>query len=324
MLQVSQLHNRAENQLNNAENPKKLALLHGTIALGSTFLLIALSELVGMMIADTGGLSGMGTRAIWSTVYEMLSLAVSVALPFWQLGIFFAALRWARKESAAFPDLMQGFRRWSSVAGVLLLQALIYIALGLAAAYISSTIFVMTPMANSLTELVAPLMDANITQEQMAEMLTPELMNEIVRASVPLLIILGVVFAIGAILVYYRTRFANQAVMDGHTALKALLHSVVITKGNCRSIFRVDLSFWWFYLLQILTVILCNADLLLQLLGVTLPVPAAVSTLVCYALGCACQILLLWQYEAKRVTVYALAYDDLATPPDGENSIITV
>lgn len=324
MLQVSQLHHRAKSQLQNAVNPKKLVLLHTAIALGGSFVLVVLSELINLIIADTGGLGGMGTRAIWSTIYEMLSLVVSIALPFWQMGILYIALRWARKESTAFPDLLQSFRQWGSVAGVLLLQALLYVALFFAAAYISSSIFVMTPMSNSLTELLSPFMDANLTQAQMTEMLTPQLIDTIVHASVPLLIILGVVYAIGAVFVFYRIRFANQAVMDGHTAGKALIHSFTITKRNCMRMFRVDLSYWWFYLLQVLTGVLFYADVILPLVGVTLPVPPIASTLVFYALGTACQILLLWQYEAKRLTVYALAYDDLSTSQEGENIVITV
>ena len=93
MLKVSELHNQANARLENAGNPKRLALIHTAIALGASFLLTLINYLLSLGIADTGGLDGVGTRTLLSTAQAMLELAVMLALPFWQLGIFYAALR---------------------------------------------------------------------------------------------------------------------------------------------------------------------------------------------------------------------------------------
>ena len=323
-MRASELHIQADHRLQNAENPKKIALIHTALALGASFLLLILSAIVSELIADTGGLDGMGTRAILSTIHDVLNLAVTIALPFWQMGIFFAALRWARGGSATLSDLLRGFRRWSSVLGCLLLQALLYTALAIFVAYVGSTIFMMTPLAAPLTEIFEPLMDPAITQEQMLELMTPELMESALRASVPLLIISGVLFAGIAIVIYYRIRFSSFALMEGQTAGKALLRSFAVTKSNCRNLVKLDLSFWWFYLLQVLLVAVSNGDLLLQLAGITLPMPDMAASLLFYALGAAGQLLLLWQFEAKRVTVYGIAYCTFAAPLDQENAIVEV
>ena len=108
--------------------------------------------------------------------------------------------------------------------------------------------------------------------------------------------------------------------MDGLTCGKAMLQSFTVTKGSCLQVLKLDLSFWWFYLLQMLSVALCNADLALSYLGISLPVPQVAATLLFYALGSICQVLLLWQFEAKRVTAYALAYRTLDGTLDNENT----
>ena len=66
MLQVSQLHNRANERLTQVENPKKIALIHTAIALGASFLLTLVGYLLSLEIADNGGLSGLGTRTVLS------------------------------------------------------------------------------------------------------------------------------------------------------------------------------------------------------------------------------------------------------------------
>ena len=320
MLKVSELHKKAGDRLQNTENPKRLALIHTAIALGASFLLLVLSMLSERMIADTGGLRGMGTRATLSTVENMLNLIITIALPFWQMGIFYAALGWIKAESAGFSHLLQGFRRWSSVLGSLLLQALLYIILGFAVAYMSSAVFVMTPLATPFINIMAPMMDPTLTPEKMSELLTPELMESATQAAIPLFIIFGALFVLAAIPVFYRIRFASLAVMDGQTAGKSLIKSFLITRKSFWRLVKLDLSFWWFYLLQILSVVICNADLLLPSLRVTLPVSGTAATVLFYALGSIGQLLLLWQFEAKRVTVYALAYRTLDTASNPESA----
>lgn len=311
MLKVSELHNQANARLEQAANPKRLALIHTAIALGVSFLLTLISYLLSLEIADTGGLGGLGARSVLSTAQATLELIVMLALPFWQLGIFYAALRWERGESAEFPDLLQGFRRLGAALGLLVLRCILFISLGVIVVNISTFLFMMTPFAEPMMEIFEPLMEQALTPEQLMELLTPELMASATRASIPFFIMAGVFFLIVAIPVFYRTRFADFALMEGQTAGRAMVKSFVITKGSCLQVLKLDLSFWWFYILQMLSVAICNADLLLTYLGVSLPLSGVAATVLFYALGSICQILLLWQLEAKRVTVYARAFRTL-------------
>lgn len=309
MLHISDLHRQAQIRLaNTSENPKKLALLHTAIALGSSFLLTVVSYLFSLQISDTGGLGGLGARSLLETSQAVLEFAVMIALPIWQVGIYYAALQWTKGDHPNFTDLFYGFRRFRSALGVLFLRSLLFIILGMALFYVSIIIFMLTPFSAPMLELMTPIAENGATPEQMEALLTPENIETVTSASVPLFINFIIVYAIVAIPLFYRLRFADFAVVDDHTAGKALVKSFAITRRSCRRVFLLELSFWWFYLLQMLSVAICYADFLLPLVGISLPMSDTVAAFVFYAIGSVCQCALLWQFEAKRVTTYALAY----------------
>ena len=326
MIQVSELHRQAGDRLQNVSgNPKKLALIHAAIALGSSFLVSLAALLCNYLIADTSGLDGMGMRAILSTAQSALEVVLMLALPLWQMGIFYAALRWTSRETASVADLAQGFRRVRSVLGVLLLQGGLFLALSLPISYIGTAVFLLSPFSVPFMELLAPYMEQGaISNEVLEAMATTETAEAFAYAAIPLLVICGILYAIVAIPMFYRTRFSNFAVMDGLPAFSAFLKSFSITKKNSLGIFFLDLRFWWFYVLQLLTVAMCYADVLLPLVGVTMPFSPVVNSLIAYCIGSVCQCLLLWQFEAHRVTVYGLAYcalDGTLNADSGEEAI---
>ena len=316
MIQVSDLHRRAQACLaETGGNPKKLILFHTVIALGSSFLLTVINYVFSLLIADTGGLGGLSARSVLTTIQIGLELAVWIALPVWQAGLFYVALGWSNKEAASFSRLLQGFRRTSSVLGGLLLRGMVFFALSIPVCYVSSAIFALTPFSEPLLELLAPLMEQ---PEQAEALLTDAFANAVTEAAIPLFILFAVLYIVVAIPFFCRLRFTDFAVMEGLTAGKALLKSLVITKGQFRQVLMLDLSFWWFYLLQALSVAICYGDAILSAAGIVLPLSPVVSSLLFLALGAVCQGVLLWQYEAKRVTAYALTYRSLsgATTPE--------
>lgn len=323
MLQVSDLHRQAKARLaETAGNPKKLILIHTAIALGSSLLMTLITYLFSLGIADTGGLGGLGIRSLLTTAQSVLELVVTIALPFWQIGIFYAALRWVKGEKTGFSCLLQGFRRFGSVLGKLFLQAALFFGLGITVFYISTAIFMMTSLATPIVELFAPILEQGATPEQLEALLTPEVMASASQAAIPLLVIFGILYATVAIPVFYRLRFASFGVMEGLTGGKALLKSLAITRKQCWQVFRLDLSFWWFYLLQILSVAVCYADVILPAVGISLPISGVGAAFLFYLLGSVCQGLLLWQWEAHRLTAYALAYRTLDGTADAESEDI--
>jgi len=163
------------------------------------------------------------------------------------------------------------------------------------------------------------MMESNFTAEQL-ELMTPEFTAAMLQGVAPLLIIFGVLYLAVAIPLFYRIRFADFAVLDGLSAGKAMLKSFSITRKSCLQVWKVDLSFWWFYLLQILSVAVCNIGAIFPLLGISLPIPDIVVALVFYVLGTVFQTVLLWQWEAQRVTVYGLTYRTLDGTLDADTA----
>lgn len=309
MLQSSDIRRQANARLQDVSGkPKKLVLIHTAIALGSSLLLTVITYLLSLLIDNTGGLGGLGLRSALATAQSVLELAVMIALPFWQVGILYAALQWTRGESANFGSLLQGFRRFGAVLGLQVLRGILFIALGMPLSYIATAIFMLTPLATPFLERMAPMMEQGITPQQLEDLITPEFTAAAMQAAIPLLIIFGILYIAVAIPVYYRIRFADFGVVDGLSAGRAMAKSFHITKGSCLQVLKIDLSFWWFYLLQILSVAVCYADTILPAVGISLPVSGVAAAFGFYAIGTVFQTVLLWQYEAKRVTVYALAY----------------
>lgn len=310
-LHSSDLRQAAEKQLDMAAySPRLLVLIHTAVSLGASLLLALFNLLLSDMIADTGGLSGLGTRSMLQTAQAVLELAVTVALPFWNISLVRAALLWARGELAEPPTLLEGFRRFRSVLGVKLLTGTLFLAVCMAVSYIGTTLFLFTPFADSLMKVLDPIMqETGILSPD--TLFTDEVIAQISTAAVPLFIFLGVIFAAIAIPIWYRIRFADFAVMDGGRSLVSLLESYRITKKKTLQILKIDLSFWWFYLLQALSVALCYGDSILTALGVTLPISPEVAYIAFFALGIVCQGLLLWQYQAQVSATYALAYETL-------------
>jgi hypothetical protein len=108
--------------------------------------------------------------------------------------------------------------------------------------------------------------------------------------------------------------------MDDMPAGRAMVNSFNITKGSCLQVLKIDLSFWWFYLLQLFSIVLCYADTILPALGVSLPVSGVTAAFLFYILGTLLQGVLLWQWEARRVTVYGLAYRTLDGTMDADDT----
>ena len=309
---ASDLRRRAQEQLGKATAPKRLVLLHTLVALGSALLIAGLNILFNSLIADTGGLSGMGARSILSTVQTLLETAVMMALPFWQISLSFLALCWARNIYTRTGDLLQGFRRLGSVLGFRLLYGLVFFVLGLAALYLSSAIFMMTPFSAPILEEFAPLMDPAATAQQIETLFSPEQMEAMAGKMTPFFILFGIVFILAAIPVFYRLRLGEFALMDGMGGGGALLCSFRLTRKNWRHLVKLDLSFWWFYGLQVLCNLIGNGDRLLPYLGIHLPVSESAAYFLFLALGTALQLLVLWQFQGQVLTSYAVLYDDLS------------
>ncbi len=304
------LKNRARNCLANASyDPKKLILIHAGAMLLLSVLLVAVDYLLEQQISSTGGLSGIGSRSVLATIQAVLGLAQTILLPFWQMGYLFVTLKISRNEAVSPWDLTEGFRRFGPVLRLNMLKAAIVLAIGILSSNIASTVFFLTPFAKPLYEALAPLMSDPAAMNDPAALM--EAMTAAsTEAVVPLMVMFLIVFLAISIPVLYRYRMASYYLLDSEApkAFASMHSSRKLMRYLCLDLFRLDVSFWWFYLLEILVSALGFGDLILGWLGVALPFSATAANLLFFGLYLVSQLALyLWRKNEVEVT-YACTY----------------
>ena len=89
----------------------------------------------------------------------------------------------------------------------------------------------------------------------------------------------------------------------------AMLRSRILMFNHRWELAKLDLSFWWYYLLLILSMGLCYADVILGMLGVSLPVSEQVAFWGSLVLGLMAQLALRTLLGPKVEVTYAHCYD---------------
>lgn len=303
----------AHRTLNSAAfDPKALAAIHTGAALALSLLLTVCNFLLtGNMDAATG-LSQMNSRALLGTVQSVLSLAASLALPFWEIGFLGATLRNVRSADAMPRDLLSGFHRFGGVLRLYLLQFGMYLLVATACLQVSSLLFSFTPFWQDMMAEAQALLDTAAANGQVS--LSPQDIATLLPSMVPMYIIMLVLMGIVAIPLFYRFRMAFYALMDDTpSALAAMRASARIMRNKRMTLFRLDLQFWWFYAAQLLIAVIAYLDLLLPAVGVQLPVSEDAFFFITYSVHLVLQLLVAWQFTSRVQTTYAVCYDHWKT-----------
>ncbi len=292
-------------------DPKKLALLHTGAALLLSLVLTLLNYLLTRSIDNTAGLAGIGTRSILTSAQSLLSIVGNIALPFWEIGFLFAALSMARKESVGPAHLLEGFRRFRAVLRLLLLQTLLYTGVAMGCFYAATTIFVFTPLSNGMAEAVEGLLSGTdaAALAQQSDMIAEAVMPYMI----PLYVIFGILLLVVAVPLFYRFRMAQFALMDQDAAgaRAAMKASSRMTRKKRLFLFKLDLSFWWFYGAQVLILVIAFGDALLKLIGIALPVSDDAAMFLFFGAQLLLQLALAWYCGSYVQTTYAHCYDML-------------
>ena len=303
-------HTAAESLRSNDCNPKKLVLLHTGAVLLLSLLLATINHFLNEGIAGTGGLGGIGTRTVLATVQTCLQLAQLLILPFWQIGYVFVTMRFARRESTGPDDFLSGLQRFFPVLRLLLVEGLFYAVILFVATNIGSTLFLLTPWAQ-------PFMDSVMAGLYSSDEAAIEAaIRTFAQYETPLLICTGIAFLPLAAPIFYRLRMAEFALLDnpGAGALAAMKASNRLLRGNTTALIKLDVSFWWFYVLDLLVSAVSYGDVLLPKLGITLPWSADVSFFITLGVYLLCQLALYVWRRNEVSTTYALFYDALRQP----------
>ena len=300
----------AGHSLSNASgDPKRLVLIHTGAALLLAIALTVIDYLLEQKIGTTGGLSGIGTRSILTTAQSILRYVQILVLPIWNCGYLFACLQISRQEQIDDRSLLAGFHRFGPIFRLTLLQAAIYMIVGFVCIYAGASVFVMTPWAQPLMEALQPMMESG-------EVTEAALLAAMETVYLPLILICAVIFLLVCLPIYYMLRLAEFCMIDGQRkgALAAILESLRITKGSRMALLKLDLSFWWFYALDLLVSLLCYGDLILNVLGVQLPWSADAGYFIFLFVYAAGQLLLYTWKKNHIFTTYAHVYNSLLPP----------
>ena len=279
-----------------------------TLSLLASGLTVFLSD----RIANTGGLGGMGLRSILSTVQTLLPWVQTIVLMGLQIGYCNVALRASRGEDVSRDTLFAGFRRFFPLLRSMLLQGCIYSSLGLVSLYLSVYLFLFLPVSAEFQELMVPLLE-QLTVMSSTITLDEATFYAVRDAMQPVLWIFGVLFLILFIPAYYKYRLVMYRLVehDHPRALAAMFESRAMMRRNRIALLKLDLSLWWFYLLQILIPLVCYGDVLLALVGIQLPLPEIASYFLFLILSLALQAVVYYLFMNRVSVTYAVAYDAL-------------
>ena len=298
-MNLSQIRHEADEHLQQSDGHfSRLVFIHSAIAAGASLVSLLISWFA-TSISPGGGLSNMDTQNMLSTVHTLFRLAITVATPMWQASLIFCALRFIQNKECSGSDLAEGFRRWGPILSSLILRSVIYFGIILVSYFITCLIISFMPIPGRVYLEFSALLTAA----------TPQMSAEILYFLGLCALVFFVTLCCLLIPKLYFHRLVEYRIVDTchYSGLAAILHSRILMKGHRKELFFLDLSFWWFYLLEAGVVILSVAYMFIPNLNMNIQVAAFASTAVALLL----QLVLYRFAKPKLMITYALYYQQL-------------
>ena len=309
---------KAANRLKTGKEPQKVVLIYAAILAAAALAGKLAGYLLDGQISQAVGLQGMNTRAVLSTATVVVTIAQLLLEEGLALGYCAAMLRIARGQYASGSTLKAGLERLWLLVRTRLLEGVILTAMSFALCMVVVNIYMLTPFSNRLVLSMMPLVEAGeLTTEAMLslwstdyQVLLPVTVLYVV-ALIPLLWYFSAVYRLVDYLLIEKPQLG---------ALGALQESRRRMRGSKRMLLRVDLSFWWYYLLQAATKVLYTG-LILAALGVTLSVSPTVFLVAAPVIYLAADFAVRYFFSNRIAVTYALFYDSLC-PKEAETGAV--
>lgn len=323
-MDIRALKDTASRHLETARDAKTIVLIYAGFTIGLSALVTVVNYLTGSGISQTGGLGNMGLRAALSTLQRVLPMIQSVLLMMVELGYINAALRIARGQYASPNSLRMGLDRFFPLIRCTLMQGLIYGLAGMAGFYLAVQIFLITPLSNDTLEIMMPLMSDTTILSNGVLQLDMETTWRLAEAMIPLFALSALICTAFCIPLMYQFRMANYVLIDKPqlSGWAVLRESRKMMRKRCMQLFRLDLSFWWYYLLMIGAGVLCYGDAVLAWIGISLPLSAEVSYFLFYILFLAATLAIYYFFQNQIEVTYALVYEQFKPEEKKDNSVV--
>lgn len=317
ILNISDLRTRAAAESNRcrAENLRLVLVYCGVIALlslGSSGLNLVLDSQIG----QTGGLDGLGMRAVLQTIQEILYYVNFFFGPFWTAGFLYAMLRLARGGNPRLGDLTEGYRRFGRVLGHMAFEFLVIFGLLIAAVNLAAVLFSFSSWGARFEELMLPVLgDPNLITPEGAvniDLIPVEAMS---LALMPMVVLTAVIFVPMYLYLALGFRMSMYLVMEQSIGgTRAHFESMRLMRGHKWQILKLELRYWWYYALGLAAGALAYLDQILPLLGIELALDPQILYFVAMGAYCLANLALsLWK-KCEVDAAHILAYDAIAYP----------
>lgn len=318
------LKNTACQQLQKAKNQKQIVLLYSALTLGISCVCTLIQFFLSSRISQTGGLAGMNSRSFLSAMSSFLPIVSAIAAMCAGFGYMGGMLRVARGQYASRNALRTGFERFWPLLRLKLLLGAMMLGFTLGASYLTSFLFLLSPFSKGFMDAISPALSGSSLLSGGSLTLDESALNAIYAASGPLIAIFLVVVLAFLVPMLYRYRMADYILYDHPEAgaLFALRESRRIMRGSRFSLFRLDISFWWYYLVSLLAGVLAYGDVLLALAGVSLPMDDTAVFALFYLLSLAASFAQLYFLRNRLEVTYALAYEQLKPKEAPQSGVV--
>lgn len=312
-LNGKQLRYNAVELVNTPGSPaRRLALISTGLVVVLNLAVSWLNLLLDEKIGTTGGLSGMGLRSGLETVQTLLSYFTTLFVPFWSAGFLRAMIQLARHQDTRPRDLLLNFRRFGRILGRSLLEILMLIGICIGLTYLVTNIFLITPFAKDFLAVMNSLGDVNsllLPDGSLNLELLP--IEQLIPTMIPMFIMYALAFLPAYAFLNYQFRLSLFLLVEGidRSAPASFFASARLMKGHKWQMLKLDLHYWWYYLLETLLMCVLYLDLILPALGITLPVNANAAFVITIALYGVLELGLHYWKKPQVDITYALAYD---------------
>ena len=309
------LKKKASNRLQSGNDPKKVVLVYAGIVALSSLVVTVVQDLLDSQISQTGGIQNIGTRSMLTTADTVLTIAQLLLVMCLTLGYTGSMLRIARGQYASPNSLKAGGERIWVLLRTRLLQMLIMTAAAFALCFLVINVCLLTPLSNRVIAVMGTVSAEELLSNGLALM-------ALYSAMLPIILIYLV--ALVPLLWYFSCtyRMVDYLLIDRPQlgAFGVLRESRRMMQGNMKMMLRVDLSFWWYYLLQALVSVLIYLNMVLAPFAIGLP-PAVLywGTVVLYL---AADFALRYFFSNKVAVTYALFYDSLCPKQEQSGAVL--
>lgn len=312
-----------------ADTPQRsrILLIYCGIVLGMNLVSTLLDLYLARQMSGAGGLGKLGTRAFLSSIQSLMPMITNLVGILLEFGLLAATLRIAREQYVSANTLRAGLQKAFPLLLFTLFQGAMYLGLAFIVVYVCSILFVLTPFSQPMADMLMPMLleqsDPYALLDAIA--LDSELMSRLMKAMLPVYILSILVFIPAALFFGYRMKFCQLILLDDPRVIspfRALGRSFRLTRRHFWDLVRLDLSYWYVYLLDALTLVLLFGEAIASALGIALPWSQEVGSYLFYGLYLVGSGLVMYFLRPQLLVAQAIQYDALAPKEEPKNQVV--